>query len=220
MKKLACVILIFVLCVSLCACKQDVAEDKEKGTFSIFGPTLEITPTSKAEETAKPTEAEPTDEATKEATEETGGDTTLVYDDFTISFPGDWRYETGEIVENEPLFVIYSPFGASSINMIWDSDTSFSLEDFDEEFAQRVVDIINAGLDLDFTLTMEWYEIIRFGNKESAVVYCSFVNDDWEVAVLELITPTENGTYFLTCSLINEGDAAPMINVVKNLAFN
>lgn len=225
MKKLAALLLIFALCTALGACeKEKEASDKKKGSsiFDVFQTTqVTATPLPTPEITQEPTQEpteEPTEAPTEEPTEEPGEDVTLSNDDFSITVPAGWLYDTAVAAEGEVFLIIQHPESTSNINMIWTSDTTLELESFGDEEALALADMViqSSGI----PLTYAGYDFDGFGNKDGAVLYYTFAYNGVDGVMIQALIPVDDGTYVLTLTLVDLFDANAMMEVVETLEFN
>lgn len=213
MKKLTALLAVFALTVALGACKKDASGDKASAEPTV---TAEVTAT--ASPTATPT-PEPTEEPTQAPTQAPGEDVEFSNDDFSINIPAGWEYESMDMEDSMPFLMIVQPESFSSIDIIWTSDPSFKLTEFNEEAIQDLFDVIAEGFGMD--INIEGYEVSEFGNKEGAKLNYSIEVEEleMEIKIIQILVPADDGTYILTATVADPADTEAMLAMVETLTF-
>ena len=153
------------------------------------------------------------------------------FGDFIITFPTSWPDQTEYLapmfmqevgdMEFEVFYATWypSPQGLNSFCMLvfYDVDFVVGIDFFDEAFAQSVAEGMADGSNAEVTVDQLLYGLL--GDKESAIVYCSYdLYDTVSVESTIQLIPVDDGYYYLAyCLFDDEGrdDIEAIMNSVK-----
>lgn len=153
------------------------------------------------------------------------------FGDFTITFPTSWPDQTEYLapmfmqevgdMEFEVFYATWypSPQGLNSFCMLlfYEVDFVIGIDFFDEAFAQSVAEGMADGSDAEVTVDQLLYGLL--GDKESAIVYCSYeLYDTISVESIIQLIPADDGYYYLAYCIFNDegrDDIEAIMNSVK-----
>jgi len=192
MRKLVAVLVLFVLCWILGACNQAVFNGK--------------TPTM------------PAQRSLPAATDPLANGSRIVFYDFSIKYPVNWKYTPLEKTENRPFLSIMNNATGSNLTMLWTGDTAVSKRDIDEKNVQGLLDIMIRQYQVQEGA--EELEFMQFGTRAAvAVYYGSGPITEEDAYYAKVFIPMDTGTYILTLTANNAADYETMQAIMKTLKF-
>ena len=141
--------------------------------------------------------------------------------DFSITCLRGWTVSTPEGADDaNRVASIYLPEKdnyTSSVTITTQQAKGLKAEDFNEAYAQSLVEASKESAGVEFTL--EGVEHTTLGSRNAVVIRYSGVKDGHNVVVNEQLVPTDEQLYRFTYFCVNDSDTANLEDVMNSVIF-